>query len=71
MISDNTALEGGGGIEADWSQATLLTLERCIVRGNGAGYSGGGIRRYHAAAVLSHCIITKNSAQYGGGVRGY
>ncbi|HEX3624152.1 MAG TPA: choice-of-anchor Q domain-containing protein [Verrucomicrobiae bacterium] len=53
----------GGGIE----NGGTITLNHCIVSGNTAPYSGGGIDyRYHAATLID-CNVSGNSSGNGGG----
>jgi PKD repeat protein len=50
----------GGGA---WCESTNAVLWNCILAGNSADQSGGGV----CGGVLNHCLLTGNQTYYGGG----
>jgi hypothetical protein len=70
VIADNLALGSGGCGGGLFPSGSSLILTNCIIKGNSAGMSGGGIFCYnHSSLIMTDCIITGNTAYYGGGVK--
>ena len=69
-IIDNTCGAGrGGGLHLNWSG---VTLDNCIIDGNGGGESGAAELVY-SNITMNNCIINNNSGggQYAGAIRHY
>ena len=56
----------GGGI----SNNGALTLDRCVIRNNGAAGVGGGLETF-GATVIKESVIRENSAEFGGGIASF
>lgn len=71
---DNGIDSRGGGISV--RQNVVATFTKCIIKGNKAKGSGGGISLYSSKATFNGCLIEENHARsdingkfaYGGGV---
>jgi len=77
-VMDNTAGCCGGGIKngGNWSTATLTIEDDCLIKGNVAEQSGGGIKNKDGSHMdIEGTIITGNTAygclcdKLGGGIR--
>jgi predicted outer membrane repeat protein len=62
-LADGFSEDTGGGIQGN---GTTATIERCVVRNNISGMSGGGI--HGALGRIANCIIQNNTAELGGGL---
>lgn len=61
----NTGIGSGGGV---FNEGTL-TLERCVVTGNSAAYSGGGIVNYvNGTMYLGDSTVSANTADQAAGI---
>jgi hypothetical protein len=59
-FSDSLYEESGGGV---WCESSSAVVSNCVVAGNSAHYSGGGVYQ----GTLNNCILSGNSANHGGG----
>jgi hypothetical protein len=64
-ITNGDTVDGGGGV---FGAHTNANIDRCIVEGNVAGSTGGGIQVLQG--TISNCIIRNNTASHGGGIAG-
>ncbi|MGJ8723186.1 MAG: choice-of-anchor Q domain-containing protein [Roseibacillus sp.] len=68
-LSDNTAVDGSGGIEVDGPLAQLF-LTNCTLAGNqstGASATGGAIDLKDGLVILNHVTVVGNSSTGAGG----
>lgn len=66
IITENSALYGGGGIACSGSAAPTITNN--LITGNNASEGGGGIGCGYTKAVITNNTIIGNTAVYGGGI---
>ena len=70
-ITSNEAKWGGGAfVDGDNTLARQYTFKSCLISGNEASSTGGGIEQYEGGvASLMNCTVTSNTAgEIGGGV---
>lgn len=67
-ITDNYADGDGGGIECYYG--TNITVNNCLIAGNGAWGYGGGVDCW-VGGILKNCTVIDNTANYGGGLYYY
>jgi len=70
-ISNNSALEYGGGLQLEASALEAFyraQIKNCTISGNYAINNGGGIESINYSAVIENCLITANvTRDYSGG----
>lgn len=64
IITNNTAIRGGGGI-ACWESSP--SISNCLIKDNTADYGGAGIRGDYSSLIISDSVISSNSSDDGGG----
>ncbi len=65
-ITENTAIERGGGIRCQFSSPQFSNM---IVANNSASISGGGIDLYESSPVIQDSEISGNTSNNGGGIK--
>jgi len=71
--SDEEYLSGGGAIRGDRNhQASLLTIDQCVVTGNSHPKGmGGAFFTQGGTLIIKNSILTNNSAAHGGAIASY
>jgi predicted outer membrane repeat protein len=68
LFRENQASNGGAIYMNGLAGEDATQLENCLVEGNRAYVSGGGIYILRSVATMVNCTITENIAIYGGGI---
>jgi len=68
IFSANTAYDGGAVYMNGIAGEDITRLENCLIGGNTAYVSGGGIYLLRSSSSVINCTIVENAAVYGGGI---